>query len=246
MRLRRGEVLLGVGALIVAGVCVRLGIWQLHRLAERRARNAEIRAARERPPLEVTGPGMAAESVAHRRILVRGVYDYEHERVWRGRTYEGMPGVHVITPLELPGGGSAVLVDRGWVPSPDAARIDLSAWRGPDSAVVRGYGVALPRGRGDVDPRLLADSVPYVLLPFGVQALPPDSPRGGPAGASRVGRRPPIPVPPPALDEGPHLFYAVQWFSFALVALVGTGALLRRSAGERARLPLPPSRGDIS
>jgi surfeit locus 1 family protein len=33
----------------------------------------------------------------------------------------------------------------------------------------------------------------------------------------------------PALTEGPHQSYAIQWFSFALVAIVGGVALSRRS-----------------
>jgi cytochrome oxidase assembly protein ShyY1 len=40
------------------------------------------------------------------------------------------------------------------------------------------------------------------------------------------------PNAPPALDEGPHESYAVQWFSFAAVALVGAGAFVR---SERRR-----------
>jgi cytochrome oxidase assembly protein ShyY1 len=41
-------------------------------------------------------------------------------------------------------------------------------------------------------------------------------------------------VPPlPALDDGPHLTYALQWFSFAVIAVVG-GALLSRRPKTRA------------
>jgi cytochrome oxidase assembly protein ShyY1 len=35
-------------------------------------------------------------------------------------------------------------------------------------------------------------------------------------------------VPLPELSEGPHLSYAIQWFSFAVVALVGSAILVRR------------------
>lgn len=42
----------------------------------------------------------------------------------------------------------------------------------------------------------------------------------------------PRPVPPPALDEGPHRMYALQWFSFAAIALVGGGIWLWRSREE--------------
>jgi surfeit locus 1 family protein len=33
---------------------------------------------------------------------------------------------------------------------------------------------------------------------------------------------------PPALDDGPHLSYAIQWFSFALIALIFAGVIARR------------------
>jgi len=46
--------------------------------------------------------------------------------------------------------------------------------------------------------------------PFVVQLESPDPTRGLP-------RR----WPPPTFDDGPHLSYAIQWFSFALIALVG-------------------------
>ena len=219
MRLRGWDWGLAAGAIVVAGVCVRLGLWQIDRLGERRARNAEVNDARDRPPLEITGTGFAAESVANRRVTARGVYDYDRERLWRGRTYKGMPGVHILTPLRL-SDGSAVLVDRGFVPSPDAARIDLAAFRGADSVQIEGFGAPLPRGRADVDPVALRDSLPYALAPFGIALLPSPS--------ASVRPRPPLPLEPPALGNGPHLTYAVQWFSFAIIALVGTAALLLR------------------
>ena len=41
----------------------------------------------------------------------------------------------------------------------------------------------------------------------------------------------PIAAPAPSFDdEGPHLAYAIQWFSFALIGLVGYFFLLRRAA----------------
>jgi surfeit locus 1 family protein len=52
-----------------------------------------------------------------------------------------------------------------------------------------------------------------------------------PAGGGGVPRR----IPPPSLDEGPHLNYAIQWFAFAAIALIGSGAYLatrRKQATE--------------
>jgi cytochrome oxidase assembly protein ShyY1 len=42
-------------------------------------------------------------------------------------------------------------------------------------------------------------------------------------------RERPIPAPLPDTSEGPHLSYAIQWFTFAAIALVGYGLLVRRA-----------------
>src|SRR2546422_4190871 len=155
------------------------------------------------------------------RLRARGIYDYAHERLWHGPSYEGIPGVDLITPLRLADGG-AVLVDRGWAPSPDGYHVDEGAYREADSADVLGLGMSAPRARGDVDPARLQDSVPYRLLPFVIQQLPPSTALNRPL--------PPglIRWPAPELSDGPHLSYAVQWFSFAIIIVVGSVALLRK------------------
>lgn len=214
---RRPRDLVGlVVAVLAAAGCVRLGFWQVDRLRQRRARNAVVLAARQRPPLQLTG-AVSADSARERRVRARGTYDFDHERLWRARSYEDTPGVDLITPLRL-ADGSAVLVDRGWVPSPDAFHVDQRAYREPAEADVVGLALDAPRGRGDVDPRRLADSLAYSLLPFIVQRLPPDHRTA----------RPPFPWPAPALGDGPHLSYAIQWFSFAVIIVVGSIALFRQ------------------
>ena len=222
MSLRRRDVVAAVFALALAALCVRLGFWQLTRLEVRRARNAEILAARNQPALELRGRTVTADEAHDRRIHARGLYDWTHERVWPGRTWEGAPGVALLTPLRLPD-SSVVFVDRGFVPSADARRVNHAAWREPDTADVVGLGVAAPRDRGDVNPAALADSLPYPVLPFVIQLVPTDSRVTGPTPLRWRARAP---------DNGSHLSYAIQWFSFAVIVLVGTGFLLRRQAIE--------------
>ena len=215
-------------ALAVAAGCVRLGFWQLDRLRQRRASNAVVLAARQRPPLEVTG-SVAADAARDRRLHARGIYDYAREQLWRGRSYEGIPGVDLITPLRL-ADGSGVLVDRGWAPSPDGYHVDQGAFREADSADVLGLGMTAPRARGDVDPARLRDSLPYRLLPFVLQRLPSSTALDCPLLPST-----PLPHrwPTPELSDGPHLSYAIQWFSFAVIIVVGSGALARKRLRER-------------
>ncbi|HVH68445.1 MAG TPA: SURF1 family protein [Gemmatimonadales bacterium] len=216
-----------VAALLIAALCVWAGVWQLDRLHQRRARNDLVLARRARPPLDVRGgPLLTADSARDRRLRARGRYDYAHERFWRPRSYEGVPGVALVTPLRL-ADSAAVLVDRGWVPSPDAYHVDQDAYREADSADVVGLGMKAPRGRGDVDPAALADSLPYPLLPFVLQELPTTRPP--PSGMIRW--------PIPEISDGPHLSYAIQWFSFAAIIVVGSLVLVRKRASGR---PKPP------
>ena len=220
MRLGRRDVAGSLVALAAAALCVRLGFWQLDRLRQRRERNATSRAALGLPLLGASG-ALTLDSARGRRLHARGVYDYAGERLWRPRAYEGVPGVALITPVRL-ADGSAVLVDRGWAPSPDAYHIDQRAYREPDTADVVGIGMAAPRGRGDVDPARLRDSLPYPLLPFVIQLLPPVTARDRPLPPGLVR------WPLPDLGDGPHLFYAIQWFSFAVIIVVGSVALVQK------------------
>ena len=207
--MQRRDVTLGVLAILVATVCVLLGRWQLNRLAQRRARNSVLAARLALPPLPVRRD-VTADSARQRRVVTHGVYDFSAERTWPGRSFQGTPGVALITPLRL-ADGSVVLVDRGWVPSPDAFHVDHALYREPDTATVTGIALIPPRGRGDVD---VAGFLPFVIQ-LETPEPPPD--RGLP-------RRWPL----PAFDDGPHLSYAIQWFSFALIALVGTAVLIRK------------------
>ncbi len=223
MSLRRRDLAGAIVALAIAAVFIRLGVWQLHRLAERKDQNAAIRAARAEPPVELPQHRFAAEALRDRRARARGSYDYAHQRVWAGRTFDGAPGVALLTPLRL-SDGSAVFVDRGWVPSPDAMHVDADRYREGDSAEVTGLALPAPRDRGDVNPAALKDSLPYTVLDIVLQLDDTAAPH--PAGLKRWR--------PPTLDSGPHLSYAIQWFSFATIVVIGVMVLLRKTASRES------------
>ncbi|HEX8362927.1 MAG TPA: SURF1 family protein, partial [Longimicrobium sp.] len=118
---------LGAAFILAAcAMCVRLGFWQLDRLEQRRARNAVVMAGMSQPPHPVDA-ALAAEMrrdpsrMIYRRVTARGRYLPEGEMVLRGRVEGGVPGVHLATPLLLEGDTTVLLVNRGWVPAPDAS-----------------------------------------------------------------------------------------------------------------------------
>src|SRR5690606_24277795 len=156
------------------------------------------------PALPVTSAALDTTGLAFRRVELRGEFDDARAFVLAGRAHQGMPGVHVITPLRLEGGGGVVLVNRGWLRAPDAATVHLepSHAEGP----VRLTGLAVPffpkqppederRDRSSAPIRVdhpgpddraapvwfrpdddaVRASLPYPVADFIVQALPEDA-----------------------------------------------------------------------
>ena len=220
---------------LAALVCARLGIWQVQRLHERRAANAVALEARAADPVRLDSVMTGNSSLIERRVLARGRYDHAYDVVLRGRAYQGSPGVEIVTPLVFEGGRRAVLVNRGFVPAPDAATVLTDSLREPGLVTVKGLAMAPPSGKGAplerpggttwarLDLQALGDRMPYTLAPIYIRQEPDSA-------LPRFPRR----LEPVPIDDGPHLNYAIQWFSFAVMALVFGVVVLRqtrRSAG---------------
>ena len=231
----RARILLTIALLGMAAGFARLGVWQVHRLQERRAANAIALSARSAPVLWLEGPNPGSDPVG-RRVRVRGRYDHAHDIVLRGREYGGVPGVEIVSPLLLGGGHAAVLVNRGFVPAPDAVTAYPDSLREPGEQWVEGIALPIASGGGAplkrggwtswarLDLTALHDSLPYPISPFYI--------RQSPSGAlPRFPRR----LEPPVLDDGPHLSYAIQWFAFAIMAVVFGGIVLKQRHREGPR-----------
>ncbi len=235
-----------VGHVVVVAlvaVMVSLGMWQLRRLDERQAANAEVkRGARTTVALDaVLRPADAAVGDArYQRVRVRGTYDEDDELLVRFRTKDGLPGYDVVTPLLVESGRASVLVNRGWVP------LEIGdEWRRrgtlPPAGVVEVVGIVRETERasrlrlsrddgrltvGAIATSRLEDELGRDLYPGWVQLIEPDDPSSFPT-----------PLPPPDPGEGPHLSYAIQWFLFSAIGGVGWVLLVRGSAARRAGRP---------
>ncbi len=223
--------------LVLIVVMINLGLWQVRRLEERRDLNA-LQAERTAAAVvatdvlaaEIAGGGV--EEVQYRVVEATGRYRPGDEVAVRGRSLNGAPGVWLLTPL-VPVEGPALVVNRGWVPqssSDPAARPPAPV---PDAEVtVRGWvrlseqraglGVADPsEGRlaslARPDITRYAAQLDYPVYPYYLQLNSQDPPPGDY----------PVLVALPAPGDGPHLGYAVQWFIFTAIAVVGYPLVLR-------------------
>ena len=230
--LLRPRWLAGLGLVILVAVSFsRLGLWQLDRLQQRHAYEDLVAERLAAPPAsleEVLGVH-GDDDVRYRRVEAVGTFDAAHEVILYGRTQSGQTGNHVLTPLILED-GTAVAVDRGWVPlsQDDPPIVDAA----PPQGAVRVTGVLFPsevEGGGDsaetrttftrLDLPALAAQVPYPLAPAYLLLASQDP---GPAGLPRI-----APLPDPG-ESPPHLSYAFQWFTFATIAVVGFAILVSR------------------
>ncbi len=224
---------------------VRLGMWQLDRLDERRTTNSLILERGSAPPAPLTElialHGADPDGLIHRRALVEGRYRQDLEFFSIGRTFGDRSGTLVATPFEL-ADGTLMIVVRGLVPSdtagppaegfdPPSGEVTL-AGRLDDGEEPLRIGEPAPEGGtitsisridlGFIDTWMPGNVAPISLL---LDSQDPEPTRPFL-----------VPVPDEELTEGSHLGYAIQWFAFAVIVAVGVGYLVRR-AGIDVRDP---------
>ena len=238
------------------------GVWQLQRHDARMERNDLALARMAAAPADLAAVLAQADAegsghldrLAYRRVRVSGTFDPAFEVLRRPVSRDGMPGYHVVTPL-VQADGRAVLVERGWIPQeldrvpvaeapPPAGEVTIEGWLFPTERPPTGALASLaPRDPAEgrlrtvayVDDERLARQMPYDLEAAIVLYDPPPRAPGD--------RTLPLPPPRPEIGAGSHLGYAIQWFSFAFIAVVGYAALMRRVARDAAAEATTPAPG---
>jgi cytochrome oxidase assembly protein ShyY1 len=246
----------------LAAVCTVLGLWQWHRHETRSAAIAVVEANFEAEPVPLQDVLSPAEPLGDdevwRRVTVTGRYDADAAVLLRNRPVGGQVGFHVLVPLvtrAADGSEALLVVDRGWIPD-DLTADDAAPAPGEVDVVVRLRQDEAPSRRDAPAGQVQAIAVDQVLDAGGADDLPAYAAYGAlvsedPAGSGRLGA-----LPRPSTDPGSHLSYALQWWTFALGALVGFSVMARRElvegdeanpsrpgeAAEPARTPPAPAR----
>ncbi len=209
---------------------VSLGFWQLRRLDERRAFNDTVRASLAAPPAARV-PG--EEPAEWQRIVLRGTFRPGTDVLVANRAQNGQAGYWVLGALDTTDG--TVVVDRGFVlrslvaqgalreSVPPAGEVEFVATvqasrRGVFATSVGAAGVI---EISQVDVAALGSRWGVDVAPYWVHATPA---QGKLLEA----------VAEPTLGDGPHISYAVQWFVFSTIAVIGYPLILRRNARARA------------
>ena len=221
---RARRLVVTLAAVASALLMARLGLWQLDRAAKKEALPQAVDSSAALPPLPAQALARTPAQTAgqlHRRVTVRGQWLPERTVFLDNRQMDGRPGFFVLTPLRLDD-GSAVLVQRGWVPRDMQERTRLPAIATPAQPVtltarIEGPPARLyeftPQGgetgviRQNLSIESFADETQLSLRPLTLLQL---DDAAAPA-ADGLRRHWPL----PAVDVHKHYGYAVQWFSLA-------------------------------
>lgn len=219
-----------ISLLVLVGVVilVRLGFWQLDRHYQRVARNAVINARIAEPTVPLDSVlALPADVQEYRHVSVVCSLQTSQQILWRNRSYQGTTGYQILTVCQ-PDSGDAVLVNRGWIPYQDGladwqARYQPTSglqtitgvWRMSQAPLSTVEEVAPVNGWRD---RWFAITIPQIAAQM-QRSLAPGFIELQPDGTDTATY--PVRTTISDMGAGSHFGYAIQWWSFAVILLVG-------------------------
>ena len=229
---------LGVLALVI--LMSYLAFWQLSRLDQKKSFNATLTAHSTAPVLRVEDiVSTDIEAIEWRRVELSGSYMSDKIVTVINRSQNGAAGYDVLVPFRTTT-NQTFLVNKGFMqlsmPLPTLRTTPLTVLgyirdtqsRGTLGAIDSTDAAVREFQRFDI--HLISERLGVDTPPLFVQLrneLPAPTEQW------------PAPVSLPELNEGTHLSYAVQWFFFALTALVAWVVVVRRKMREVTETSAP-------
>lgn len=102
--------------IVVFGVLSSLGFWQLDRAEQKRALLSGYHSGSNDTVLELGVNTGSLDGLQYQFAVAEGHYDAGHQFLLDNRTYKGVAGYQVLTPIIFSGARKGVLVNRGWIP----------------------------------------------------------------------------------------------------------------------------------
>ncbi len=230
-------------ALLLAALTARLGWWQLDRADQKNRAQQALSERRALPPLPAAALALQPADAAaqHGRLItLQGRWQPALTIYLENRQMDARVGFYAVTPLLLDD-GTAVLVQRGWLPRDQADRTRIVAPPAPEGrAMVQGRiapgpgriydfaGAASGPIRQNLPIEAYARETALSLRP--VSVVQEDGPMAPQDGLLRH-------WPAPAADVQKHYGYAFQWFALSTltIALYAWFQIIKPARSRRQR-----------
>jgi len=235
-------------ATVFALACVFLGRWQWGRHEDKvaRAQRIDSHYSASPVPLSQAMPRPAAalpQAQEWTMVTATGRYAASHLMLVRNRPNNGVFGYEVLVPLEL-ADGTALLVDRGWIPNGRTAAEPSRTPATPagDITVTGWLRMGEPSlGRKMSNGQLASINLAEARVQVSTSLYGAYLIRRSEAGPAGEHIETPQPLAMPNTDLGPHLAYALQWWLAVPAGLVLVLLAARREYldGDEPLGPLP-------
>lgn len=208
---------------------IKLGYWQYHKAQQKLVLQATYQRYEHAVPVDLPSVIGQVEPWRYRLVQAVGHYLPQYQILLDNQVEDERVGYHVITPLQINGSDSVVLVDRGWIPAQDS-HSDIPVVDTPtgEQQVIGKVWLpstkfyTLPAALGakqteqgwqtvwqNMDMQHYQQAVPFKTLPVAIR-LDPASNAGGFVRNWVM----------PDDRVATNISYAYQWFGFAVAALV--------------------------
>jgi surfeit locus 1 family protein len=215
---------------IMLGICIKLGLWQYNKADTRRNLQTQLTARMSEPAVALPAKIVALETWRYKRVKFAGQFDTRYQLLLDNQVQNTVAGFHVLTPMQVEGSNTYVLVNRGWVPRTAANVGEVP--KPPTIETPQGKqhiegDIGLPASQfftmdtppaadgkwqlvwQNLDMARYAKSVPFAVQPFVVRLDAKNNAGGFVRNWAPPGERVTM-----------HLGYAYQWFGFALTLFV--------------------------
>ena len=213
---------------IAALTMVTLGFWQLSRHSDKKEINNTINDRILENPVNLADLRIDQQTessltdIEYRSVQATGLFKHSDSILVRNRPLNGSPGYWLLTPFDL-GNGRVVIVNRGWLPIAAEDFRQTNSDQITIEGIIRKTQLASGLQREDskegklaslgrVDLSRYQQQLEYEILPVFIQVINQDPPQ-----SSNFPKMLSI----PEFKEGQHLNYAVQWFIFATITIIG-------------------------
>lgn len=212
-----------LATLLVLPLLISLGVWQLHRAAEKRVLQDYYQARAQAAPIDINHLSTIQKDLQFYSVMMTGHFDNAHTFLLDNKFYQHKVGYQVITPFMVKDNNKVVLINRGWIPQgndrqqlPEILGVKGEVvLRGivsvPEKTFTLGHdnnNLIWPKRVEDINLLVMAKMLQQPVYPF-VVLLSTDSPYG----FSREWQ-------PFNGKIASHYGYAFQWFALAITLLI--------------------------